>query len=189
MQLRSIILYSKSGDKRVLDFRLGELNIVTGTSQTGKSALLDIVDFCLGRDEITLPATAIFRTVAWYAVMLQLDDTRVFVARPAPGPNARSVDMRRQRPARRPGRELRLARCRHVLLQRGLLSPPTSHDLSPGIGIQHHWCSPESANFAPAITLSGGQDSGPEHHNKGLSPSGPGRPDISLQRAVRLLRL
>ncbi|MCM1950393.1 DUF3732 domain-containing protein [Streptomyces sp. G2] len=91
MQLRSIILYSKSGDKRVLNFRLGELNIVTGTSQTGKSALLDIVDFCLGRDEITLPATAIFRTVAWYAVMLQLDDTRVFVARPAPGPNARSV--------------------------------------------------------------------------------------------------
>ncbi|WP_256994990.1 DUF3732 domain-containing protein [Streptomyces sp. WY228] len=91
MQLRSIILYSKSGDKRVLDFRLGELNIVTGTSQTGKSALLDIVDFCLGRDEITLPATAIFRTVAWYAVMLQLNDTRIFVARPAPGPNARSV--------------------------------------------------------------------------------------------------
>ncbi|MCP3017359.1 DUF3732 domain-containing protein [Nocardiopsis dassonvillei] len=91
MQLRSIILYSKNGDKRVLDFQLGELNIVTGTSQTGKSALLDIVDFCLGRDEITLPATAIFRTVAWYAVMLQLSDTRVFVARPAPGPNAKSV--------------------------------------------------------------------------------------------------
>ncbi|WP_017603006.1 DUF3732 domain-containing protein [Nocardiopsis alkaliphila] len=91
MQIRSIILYSKSGDKRVLDFHLGELNIVTGTSQTGKSALLDIVDFCLGRDEITLPATAIFRTVAWYAVMLQLPDTRVFVARPAPRPNVKSV--------------------------------------------------------------------------------------------------
>ncbi|MFB8761135.1 DUF3732 domain-containing protein [Nocardiopsis alba] len=91
MQIRSIILYSQNGDKRVLDFRLGELNIVTGTSQTGKSALLDIVDFCLGRNEITLPATAIFHTVAWYAVMLQLPDTRVFVARPAPRPNAKFV--------------------------------------------------------------------------------------------------
>src|SRR5690606_9579550 len=35
--------------------------------------------------------TAIFRTVAWYAVMLQMPDTRVFVARPAPKLNAKSV--------------------------------------------------------------------------------------------------
>ncbi|MFF1351554.1 DUF3732 domain-containing protein [Streptomyces sp. NPDC058322] len=91
MQIRSITLYSKSGEKRVLDFRLGELNIVTGTSQTGKSALLDIVDYCLGRDEATLPISPIFNTVAWYAVILQLADTRVLAARPAPGPTAKSV--------------------------------------------------------------------------------------------------
>ncbi|MFJ7189566.1 DUF3732 domain-containing protein [Streptomyces bacillaris] len=91
MQIRSIILYSKSGEKRVLDFRLGELNIVTGTSQTGKSALLDIVDFCLGRDEATLPISPIFNTVAWYAVILQLPDTRILAARPAPRPGAKSV--------------------------------------------------------------------------------------------------
>ncbi|KOG46253.1 hypothetical protein ADK75_27605 [Streptomyces virginiae] len=91
MQIRSIILYSKSGEKRVLDFRLGELNIVTGTSQTGKSALLDIVDYCLGRDEATLPISPIFNTVAWYAVILQLPDTRILAARPAPSPKAKSV--------------------------------------------------------------------------------------------------
>ncbi|MFC8920785.1 hypothetical protein ACFT5C_34150 [Streptomyces sp. NPDC057116] len=91
MQIRSIILYSKSGEKRVLDFRLGELNIVTGTSETGKSALLDIVDYCLGRDEATLPVSPIFNTVAWYAVILHLADTRILAARPAPGPAAKSV--------------------------------------------------------------------------------------------------
>jgi hypothetical protein len=91
VQIRSIILYSKSGEKRVLGFRLGELNIVTGTSQTGKSALLDIVDYCLGRDEATLPISAIFNTVAWYAVILQLPDSRVLAARPAPPPGAKSV--------------------------------------------------------------------------------------------------
>ncbi|MFK4273948.1 DUF3732 domain-containing protein, partial [Streptomyces milbemycinicus] len=91
MQLRSIILYSKSGEKRVLDFRLGELNIVTGTSQTGKSALLDIVDFCMGRDEVTLPIGPISRTVSWYAVLFQLPDTRAFVARKAPAPGRKSV--------------------------------------------------------------------------------------------------
>ncbi|MGW1543206.1 DUF3732 domain-containing protein [Streptomyces sp. NPDC002309] len=91
MQIRSIILYSKSGEKRVLDFRLGELNIVTGTSKTGKSAVLDIVDYCLGRDEATLPISPIFNTVAWYAVILQLPDTRILAARPAPSPGAKSV--------------------------------------------------------------------------------------------------
>ncbi|ARH89028.1 DUF3732 domain-containing protein [Streptomyces sp. MOE7] len=91
MQLRSIILYSKSGEKRVLEFRLGALNIVTGTSQTGKSALLDIVDFCMGRDEVTLPIGPISRTVAWYAALFQLADTRVFVARKAPAPGRKSV--------------------------------------------------------------------------------------------------
>ncbi|MFE6162147.1 hypothetical protein ACFQ7F_24915 [Streptomyces sp. NPDC056486] len=91
MQLRSIILYSKSGEKRVLEFRLGELNIVTGTSQTGKSALLDIMDFCMGRDEVTLPIGPISRTVSWYAALFQLGDTRAFVARKAPAPGRKSV--------------------------------------------------------------------------------------------------
>lgn len=91
MQLRAIILYNASGEKRVLDFRLGELNIVTGTSQTGKSALLDIVDFCLGRDEVTLPVGREFRAVAWYAALFQLPDVRAFVARKAPLPGRRSV--------------------------------------------------------------------------------------------------
>lgn len=91
MQLRSIILYNHSGEQQVLDFELGRLNIVTGTSQTGKSALLDIVDFCLGRDEVTLPIGPITRTVAWYAVILQLADTRAFVARKAPLPGRKSV--------------------------------------------------------------------------------------------------
>jgi hypothetical protein len=91
VQLRSIILYSKSGEKRVLDFCLGGLNIVTGTSQTGKSALLDIVDFCMGRDEVTLPIGPISRTISWYAALFQLPDTRAFVARKAPAPGRKSV--------------------------------------------------------------------------------------------------
>ncbi|MFJ1709378.1 DUF3732 domain-containing protein [Kitasatospora sp. NPDC088346] len=60
-------------------------------SQTGKSALLDIVDFCLGRDEVTLPVGPITATVSWYAVIFQLADTRALVARPAPRGAARSV--------------------------------------------------------------------------------------------------
>lgn len=55
MNLLAIVLYSKQGEHRVVDFRPGELNVVTGWSRTGKSALLDIVEFCLGRDTLTMP--------------------------------------------------------------------------------------------------------------------------------------
>jgi hypothetical protein len=48
MQLLAIILYGAMGEQRIITFRPGALNIVTGISATGKSSLLDIVDFCLG---------------------------------------------------------------------------------------------------------------------------------------------
>lgn len=84
MNLLAIVLYSRAGDRRVVDFRPGELNIVTGWSATGKSALLDITEFCLGRDTVTMPVGPITNTVSWYAVLVQLPSTRAFVARPAP---------------------------------------------------------------------------------------------------------
>ena len=83
MQIREIILYGRNGETRSLGFKPGALNIVTGDSATGKSALLSIVDFCLGRDTWTIPAGPITDSVAWYAVLLDVGDTRVFLARPS----------------------------------------------------------------------------------------------------------
>lgn len=51
LQLRAIASYSHAGERRDIEFVLGRLNIVTGASKTGKSALLDIVDYCWGRGE------------------------------------------------------------------------------------------------------------------------------------------
>lgn len=91
MQLLAIVLYNAAGEQRVVEFRPGALNVITGNSGTGKSALLDIVEFCLGRSTITMPAGPITQTVAWYAVLLQLPDgSRAFVARPAARPGAAS---------------------------------------------------------------------------------------------------
>lgn len=84
MQLLSIILYSKTGARQTLDFTPGALNIVTGESKTGKSALLDIVEYCLGRDTLQMPIGPITSTVSWYAALFQLGSGRAFVARPAP---------------------------------------------------------------------------------------------------------
>lgn len=80
MQLLKIRIYNHVGDYRDVDFRPGELNIITGQSSTGKSALLTIVDYCLGRDEATVPRTSMFSTISWYAVMWEFEDRSRVVA-------------------------------------------------------------------------------------------------------------
>ncbi|WP_027930090.1 DUF3732 domain-containing protein [Amycolatopsis thermoflava] len=92
MQINEIVLYNATGEKRSVEFTLGELNIVTGDSKTGKSALLDIVEYCLGRDTLQMPVGPITRTVVWYATLFELGDGgRAFVARPAPQPGRAST--------------------------------------------------------------------------------------------------
>ncbi len=90
MQILAIVLYNATGDQRVVEFKPGKLNIVTGNPATGKSALLDIVDYCLGRSTVTMPVGPITKTVAWYGLLVQLPGGRAFVARPAPKPGAAS---------------------------------------------------------------------------------------------------
>lgn len=86
MQIRDIVLYGRQGQLRVLPLRPGALNVVTGESGTGKSALIDIVDYCLGRNSCTVPARVIRDSVQWYALRLQLAGSQMFVARAVPVP-------------------------------------------------------------------------------------------------------
>jgi len=83
VQLLEIILYHHDGRTRRVEFAPGALNIVTGESATGKSALLTIVEYCLGRSTMLVPVGPISTTVAWYGALWQLEGTRAFVARPA----------------------------------------------------------------------------------------------------------
>ncbi len=85
MQIREIVLYSEDGKKRHLRFRLGSVNIITGRSGTGKSAIIPIIDYCLGRSTFTIPEGVIRDSVAWYAVILRIrPETEIFIAKPAP---------------------------------------------------------------------------------------------------------
>ena len=51
MQIKNIILYKDAEHQRVLSFELGKVNIITGESKSGKTALINIVDYCLGSRE------------------------------------------------------------------------------------------------------------------------------------------
>ena len=91
MQIKSIVLYNDSGDIRRLDLKQGQVNIITGQSTTGKSALIDIIDYCLGRSKFLIPEGVIRDAVAWYGIIFKVgQQTEVFIAKPAPEPNALS---------------------------------------------------------------------------------------------------
>lgn len=90
MQIKAIVLYHRDGRVRELNFRIGALNVITGESRTGKSALIDIVDYCLGRSSFNVFEGVNRDVVAWYAVMLSVGGSDVFIAKPAPKDNAAS---------------------------------------------------------------------------------------------------
>jgi len=92
IQLRSISIYSHEGERRDVKFQLGALNIVTGASKTGKSALLDIVDYCWGRAECTVAEGEIRKGVSWFALHLDNGGEGVLLARRNPGPAGRASD-------------------------------------------------------------------------------------------------
>ena len=84
MHIASLGVFNKSGRRRDVEFRLGALNILTGKSKTGKSAILDIVEYCLGRNAVTIPTGVISDRASWYYVIVQFSNERVLICRPNP---------------------------------------------------------------------------------------------------------
>lgn len=91
MHIREIIIYGLNGKVRHLPFKLGTVNIITGKSKSGKSAVGDIIDYCLGGDSCNIADGVIRDNVAWYGLLLQLENERVFVARKNPDPGQQST--------------------------------------------------------------------------------------------------
>lgn len=84
MKIKSIHLYSHDGQRRDLQFKVDGLNVITGRSSTGKSALSEIVEYCMGRSSFNVPEGVIRDKVAWFAVVYQFEHEQVLVAKPTP---------------------------------------------------------------------------------------------------------
>lgn len=85
IQILDIVLYAHDGRRRVLNLRAGAVNVITGASKTGKSSLIDIVDYCFGRSECRVPEGIIRRAVSWFGLRLQLSKGQAYIARRCPG--------------------------------------------------------------------------------------------------------
>lgn len=86
IQIRDIILYGINKNVRILPFETGKLNIITGASKTGKTALIEILDYCFGSSDCKIPEGKIREKVSWVGVRLQQDTGQTFIARKLPPP-------------------------------------------------------------------------------------------------------
>ncbi len=95
MKIKSIILWPKdtSKDKREIKFETDKVNVITGQSQTGKSALIPIIDYCLGSNKCAIPVRTIRDTVEWFEILIDLGFTQMLLARREPGDQDQTSDM------------------------------------------------------------------------------------------------
>lgn len=78
--IKSIIIFNKNGEKRVVPLEQG-VNIITGESKTGKSALVEIIDYCLCSTRCTIPKGIITDFSHLYTLVMAIGDNTYVIAR------------------------------------------------------------------------------------------------------------
>lgn len=97
MKISSIHIYSHDGQRRDLEFKVDGLNVITGRSSTGKSALSEIIEYCMGRSTFNVPEGVIRDKVVWFAVIYQFQHEQVLIAKPTPKSGGTSCSTAMQR--------------------------------------------------------------------------------------------
>ena len=87
-KISKIILWPKQEGiaPRLINFQMSGVEVITGKSQTGKSAIIAIVDYCLGSNKCAIPKGVIRNHVAWFGLLLRFPNSKeLLVARKNPG--------------------------------------------------------------------------------------------------------
>ncbi len=94
-QLLEIVLWSRNPalPPRRLRFEPGRTNVITGGSKTGKSAVIPIVDYCLGSDKCSVPVSTIRDSCSWFGVVVETEEGQKLIARREPGEQQGTGDM------------------------------------------------------------------------------------------------
>ncbi|HEY3783349.1 MAG TPA: DUF3732 domain-containing protein [Fimbriimonadaceae bacterium] len=78
---------------RRLAFELGTVNIISGASRTGKSAVIPIIDYCLGAGNCSIPVNTIRNACSWFGVVISGPTSEMLLARREPGAQIATDDM------------------------------------------------------------------------------------------------
>ena len=93
--INSVILWPKKNGflPRSVTFDSRSVNIITGASRTGKSALIPIIDYCLGSEKCTIPVDIIRNACSWFGVLFDMDREQLLLCRREPGDKVSTGDM------------------------------------------------------------------------------------------------
>lgn len=78
--IKEIIIFKENGEKRNVELSQG-LNIITGNSKTGKSALIEIVDYCLCSKLSQIPQGEISKFGFLFCIILKFPTKSLIIAR------------------------------------------------------------------------------------------------------------
>ena len=86
-QIKKIVLWPKkpSLPPREVVFHPHCVNVISGASRTGKSAIIPIIDYCLGADKCAIPVETIRNACSWFGVLVETDEGQKLFARREPG--------------------------------------------------------------------------------------------------------
>lgn len=94
-QIRAIVLWPRNPEfkPRRLQFDLGKVNVISGASRTGKSAVIPIIDYCLGSSTCSIPVNTIRKYCEWFGIVVATDQGDKLLARREPGAQRSTDDM------------------------------------------------------------------------------------------------
>src|ERR1700733_7928644 len=85
--IKEIILWPRRTNlaPRRLKFHSGKVNIISGNSRTGKSAVIPIIDYCLAANSCAIPTETIRKACSWFGVIIKTAHGEKLFALEAPG--------------------------------------------------------------------------------------------------------
>lgn len=94
-QIEKLILWPKNAkyNYKAIDFDINSVNVITGDSRTGKSAIIPIIDYCLASGECYIPTQTIRNACSWFGIVVNLENSKVLLARREPGIQKSTSDM------------------------------------------------------------------------------------------------
>ena len=86
LDVLEVILWSKGPHPpRRVPFKAGKVNVITGDSKTGKTAIVPIIDYCLAANHCAIPTRTIRDACAWFGLVIDTADGLKLLARREPG--------------------------------------------------------------------------------------------------------
>lgn len=86
IQIKKLIIWPNNSKftPQIVNFELGKLNVITGSSRTGKSAIIPIIDYCLASSDCFIPIDTIRDHANWYGLLIKTENEEILISRKVP---------------------------------------------------------------------------------------------------------